>query len=370
MNQSSKRIILAGGGSGGPVFPLLGVAAELKKLDPNIDFLFVITKNGPEQKMVEHAGFQYKAIPAAKFRRYFSISNITDIFVFIASLFSARKIVKDYKPDVIFSAGGYVAVPIAWMGKMSGAKIVVHQQDARIGLANKLVSPFADVITTAFERTAKEFYSGSGIGSKSIKPAAEWVGNPIRPEFKTSLNPNAKEKFGLNDSLPILLIFGGATGAAQLNEVVWQAAPELIKTHQVVHITGPGKNDGGDIKLPGYHAYEYLPSEEMADLMKLADIVVARAGLSTIAELSALGKISIIVPMPDSHQEDNSAILNDKRAAVVLNKLEFNSEDLPRIVRSLKFNVGRQKLLTDNMKALMPHDSAAKIARIIYEHAK
>ncbi|HYC28077.1 MAG TPA: glycosyltransferase, partial [Chitinophagaceae bacterium] len=274
------------------------------------------------------------------------------------------------KPDIIFSAGGFVAVPVAWMGRLSGAKIIIHQQDARIGLANRLISPFADKITTAFRSTAKEFFSGSGVGSKPLEPAAEWVGNPIRAEFLSPVSPNAKEKFGLNDSLPILLIFGGATGAAQLNEVVVDAMPEMVKTHQVIHITGPGKNIHQEFKHPGYHVFEFIPSADMADAMKIADIVIARAGLSTIAELSALGKIAIIVPIPDSHQEDNATILKEQRAAVVLDKTEFNAEELPRIVRSLKFNVGRQKLLTDNIKELMPHDASERIAKIIHEYGK
>ncbi len=365
MNQSSKRIIFAGGGTGGPVFPLFAVLEELKKLDPQIESLFVITKKGPEKKIVEERGLKYEAISAAKFRRYFSLLNITDAFVFIGSLFSASKIIKSFKPDIIFSAGGFVAVPVAWMGRMAGVKIIIHQQDALIGLANKLIAPFATFITTSFEVTAKEFYAGSGLGKESLKPAAEWVGNPVRPEFFQPASPDAKQKFGLNDSLPILLIIGGATGAAQLNEVVLEAMPELVKTHQVIHATGEGKQNS-NFTHANYHPYEFI--SDIADAMKLADIVIARAGLSTIAELSVLGKIAIIVPMPGTHQEANVAVLRNKIAAVTLDQFEFNAEDLPRIVTSLKFNVGRQKLLTENMKKLMPHDAAQRIAKLIHEH--
>jgi UDP-N-acetylglucosamine--N-acetylmuramyl-(pentapeptide) pyrophosphoryl-undecaprenol N-acetylglucosamine transferase len=366
MNQH-KRIILAGGGSGGPVFPLLAVAAELKKIDPTIEFLFVGTRRGPERKMVEDAGLKFVSIPAAKFRRYFSLSNFTDVFVFIYSLIKARKLIMGFKPDLIYGAGGYVALPISWMGWLAGIKVGMHQQDAGVGLANRLISPVASLITTALESTAKEFSSGSGMGKKPLAASAEWVGNPIRQEFFTPVSPDARKAFGLDDSLPVLLIVGGATGSTQVNEVVIEAMPELVNTHQVIHATGAGKNNG-EFKHKNYHAYEFIPN--IADAMKLADIVIARAGLSTIAELSALGKIAIIVPMPDTHQEDNAQVLRDKAAAVVLAKHEFNSEGLPRIVTSLKFNVGRQKLLMDNIRKIMPHDAASRIARIILGHGK
>jgi UDP-N-acetylglucosamine--N-acetylmuramyl-(pentapeptide) pyrophosphoryl-undecaprenol N-acetylglucosamine transferase len=186
----------------------------------------------------------------------------------------------------------------------------------------------------------------------------------VREEFLNNQVSN-KEFFQLVSDLPVLLITGGATGAEQINQVVGQALPELVKAHQVIHITGVGKNQ---IQLsdPNYHPYELL-TKEMSDAMKLADIVVARAGLSTIAELSALGKVSIIVPMPDSHQEENGEVLKRKNAAVVLNKEEFNPETLARVIVSLKFNQKRCELLTGNMKNLMPHDSAERIAKIIIE---
>ncbi|MBX4188277.1 MAG: UDP-N-acetylglucosamine--N-acetylmuramyl-(pentapeptide) pyrophosphoryl-undecaprenol N-acetylglucosamine transferase [Candidatus Doudnabacteria bacterium] len=368
MNQLSKRIILIGGGSGGPVAPLLAVASELKKIDSSIEFLFVGTKQGPERQLVENVGIRFISIPAAKFRRYFSLSNFTDIFVFIYSLWRARKIIEEFKPNLVFGAGGYVALPISWMGWLAKSKVVLHQQDARIGLANRLISPVADLITTAFEKTSKDFSSGSGLGKKPLKPSAQWVGNPVRQEFFTPLNPDAKKKFSLDDFLPVLLVTGGGTGSTQINDVVSESLPELVNTHQVIHVTGAGKNNS-TFKHRNYHPYEFLTAD-FPDAMKLADVVIARAGLSTISELSVLGKISVIVPMHESHQEDNADILRDRAAAVVLDKSEFSAQDLPRIVKSLKFNVGRQKLLSENIRNLMPHNAAERIAQLISETLK
>jgi UDP-N-acetylglucosamine--N-acetylmuramyl-(pentapeptide) pyrophosphoryl-undecaprenol N-acetylglucosamine transferase len=365
MSQQSKKILLAGGGSGGPVAPLMAVADEIRKIDPHAQFLFVGTKGGQENKIAQDRGMAFESIPAAKFRRYFSFSNVTDVFVFFYSMYQAHKLLRRYQPDLVFGAGSFVAVPISWMARLQRIPVVMHQQDAGIGLANKLIAPVADLITTAFEHTAKLFYSGSGVSDEELKPRAVWVGNPVRPEFFSPASPNAKQKFGLDDSLPVLLITGGATGAVQINEVVGDCMEELVKTHQVIHVTGVGKATH-QFSHPAYHPYEFL-SKDMPDAMKLADIVISRAGLSTVAELSVLGKIAIIVPMPDTHQEENGELVKEKAAAVVLGKEEFNAEQLPRIVTSLKFNVGRQKLLTENMRRLMPHDAAFRIAKLIYE---
>jgi UDP-N-acetylglucosamine--N-acetylmuramyl-(pentapeptide) pyrophosphoryl-undecaprenol N-acetylglucosamine transferase len=367
MNRSSKRIILAGGGSGGPVAPLLAVAAELKRLDPGIELLFVGTQAGPERQLVEAAGWRFRSIPAAKFRRYFSLANVTDIFVFVRSLFAARRVIREFKPTFVFGAGGYVAVPVSWMAWLAGVKVGLHQQDAHVGLANRLIKPVADLVTAALEQTAKDFLSSTGLLKSPLKPAAEWTGNPVRAEFFAPANPKTRAKLGLDDSLPVLLAVGGATGASQINEVLAEALPELVKAHQVIHITGRGKA-ASSFKHPNYHPHEFL-SEDMPDAMKMSDMILSRAGLSTIAELSVLGKVAIIVPMPDTHQEFNAAILKERSAAVVLNSVEFNSTDLPRIINAVKFNPARQKALIKNISAIMPHDAASRIANLIIEHA-
>lgn len=345
------KIILAGGGTGGSATPLLAVAFELKKLKPDTEFLFVGTENGPEKQLVEQSEIKFVSIPSGKLRRYFSFKNLTDLIRIMRGYFAARKIITQFKPDLIFSAGSFVGVPVAWAARWAGVKVLIHQQDARIGLANKLVASFADYITTSFEKITSE-----------LPPKTEWVGNPVRPGiFEPTVS---KDFFHLTSELPILLIFGGATGATQINDVLHDALPELVKAHQVIHITGRGKSI--EFSDPNYHQYEFL-GQEYFTAINIADIVVARAGLSTIAELSALGKIAVIVPMPDSHQEDNAAILKQTNSAVVLDKDEFNAETLARVIVSLKFNVKRLELLSGNMRKLMPHDSATRIAKIIID---
>jgi UDP-N-acetylglucosamine--N-acetylmuramyl-(pentapeptide) pyrophosphoryl-undecaprenol N-acetylglucosamine transferase len=356
------KILLAGGGSGGPVQPVLAVALEIKKKYANTEFLFVGTRKGPEREMVEAAGVSFVSIPAARWRRFFSIKNLFAPFIFLLGLFRARSVVKNFKPDVFFSAGGFVAVPLAWMARLAGVRIVIHQQDATIGLANKLIAPFADQITTAFEKTSKEFYSGSGLFNKKWETAT-WVGNPVRTDLLES-KVDAKTYFGLHDELPILLVLGGATGAQQINRLIEEILPYLVGSHQVVHQTGKGKNTI-QYKHRNYHPYELIPFDAYSAILKTAHLVIARAGLSTITELSAMGKAAILIPMPHTHQEENAKILLEKHSAVVLMREEVTAENLQKIINSLKFNQKRDEMMMKNISKLMPKDATEKLAKII-----
>jgi UDP-N-acetylglucosamine--N-acetylmuramyl-(pentapeptide) pyrophosphoryl-undecaprenol N-acetylglucosamine transferase len=357
------KILLAGGGSGGPVSPVLAVALEIKKNENRTEFLFVGTKKGPERGMVEPTGIRFVSIPAARWRRFFTLDNLLAPFVFAGGFMKSLVIVRKFKPDVVFSAGSFVSVPVCWAAKIYRAKIVIHQQDARIGLANKLIAPIADRISTAFEKTSKEFYSGSGLTEKKLKPAAVWVGNPVRPDLFTPIS-EAKMYFRLHNDLPVLLVLGGATGAAQVNALVGEILPDLVLGHQVVHQTGFGKNNL-TFSGPNYHPFELIPFAEYAAILRLAHLVVARAGLSTIAELSALAKPSIIIPMPYTHQEENAKILEEQNAAVVLVRDEATAQNLAKVISSLKFNQKRTELLSKNISALIPANAAEHIAKII-----
>ena len=357
------KILLTGGGSGGPVTPVLAVALEIKKEKPKTHFLFVGTKKGPERAMVELAEIPFVTIPAARWRRFLSLKNLMAPFVLIAGFIKSIFIVRKFRPDVVFGAGSFVCVPVCWAAKLYGAKIVIHQQDLRVGLANRLISPIADEITTAFEQTSKDFFSGSGFPGLKLKPAAEWVGNPVRADLFNS-KVNAHKYFKLHDQMPVLLVLGGATGAEQINKIINEALPNLVKNYQVVHQTGKGKNN---IKFtdPNYHAFEFIAFPEYPAILKLAHVVVARSGLSTLAELSALGKAAIIIPMPGSHQEDNATMLSTLQAAAVLFKAGATAQNLIQILSKLKFNPLLSEGLSENMSKLMPENATGHLAKII-----
>lgn len=358
------KVLLTGGGTGGSVSPVLAVVSEIRKLKPQTEFLFVGTKRGPERAMVFEFGISFAAIPAAKFRRYFSLRNFFDLFVLLAALIKAWFMLRKFRPDVIFSVGASVSVPVAWVGRWLGSKIIVHQQDIRIGLANKLIAPFASKITTAFEQTSKDFYSDSGFSKKWAEPA-QWVGNPFREEL-LKVDPVKLTSFGLTKELPILLVLGGATGAMQINQLLAKILPELVRVYQVVHVSGKHKNIA--FKDKNYHQFEFLPFPDYAAILNAAHVVVARAGMSTVTELSVLNKVAVIIPMPGTHQEDNAKILKVRGAAVVLSGKEVTAQNLATILNSLKFEPEIQKLLSLNIGNLMPKNAALKLAKIILDY--
>ncbi|MBI2607565.1 MAG: UDP-N-acetylglucosamine--N-acetylmuramyl-(pentapeptide) pyrophosphoryl-undecaprenol N-acetylglucosamine transferase [Candidatus Doudnabacteria bacterium] len=360
----SLKILVSGGGTGGSVSPILAVVEELYRLKPKAEILFVGTSRGPERQMVEQLSLPFIGIPPAKLRRYFSLRNFLDIFVFVYSLVRAWFVVRSFRPDVIFSVGSFVSVPVCWAGKLLGVRIVIHQQDVRIGLANKLIAPFADKITTAFAFTAKSFYSGSGLFTRKWRSPAEWVGNPVRSEIFEKNIP-VPDYIKLTKDLPILLILGGATGSDQINRVIIEAASKLVRSFQIIHQTGKLKK-AAKFSDPNYHVFELLPFDAYAYLLQKAHLVVARAGLSTITELSALGKAAVIVPMPESHQEDNAVILNFTSSAVVLNKQQFTPDNLVKTLTDLNFDPEKQKIMAQNISRLIPTlQVAEKLAKIV-----
>ncbi len=362
------RILLVGGGTGGPVIPLIAVQQKIKKEKKDAKFLFVGTKNGPEKQMLAQYSIPFKSIAAGKLRRYFSLLNILAPFFVLLGLVQSFKILKKFNPDIVFAAGGYVAVPVVFAAWVLKKKIVIHQQDYVPSLTNKILSPFADKITVSFEHSLKDFLSGSGIfGYSKNEQRVLWTGNPFREELTKVMTEAeikaARKEFGLTEEMPVLLIFGGATGAASLNKIVMEALPELVKVVQVLHSTGKGK--AIDFKHPNYHSFDLISNMQRA--YALSDIVIARAGMSTITELSALKKAAIIVPMPDSHQTENAGILLVTQSALVVPQATLNGERLLMIIRKLIYDWEYQKTIKENIHHLMPHNATEKISKIIQE---
>jgi UDP-N-acetylglucosamine--N-acetylmuramyl-(pentapeptide) pyrophosphoryl-undecaprenol N-acetylglucosamine transferase len=346
------KILLVGGGSGGPVSPLLAVAEKIKTQQPDAEFLFVGGHEGPERGMAEAAGLKFAAISAGRLRRYFSLKNFIDPFLAVAGMFQAKKIIQQFKPNVVFGAGSFVQVPVMWAAYWAKVLIIIHQQDVLPSLANKLCLPIAAKITVTFEASLKDF------------PAAKTThtGNPFRQELAAANKDEAKQFFRLTDELPVLLVTTGGTGAAALNDMVIKSLPYLTKIVQVIHQTGAGKGAALG-HFENYHAYEFIPN--MGQAYAVADLVLCRAGVSTITELSNLGKMAIIVPIPGSHQEYNSRLLEDRAAAFVIDQKDLDYQTLPHLIRKLLFKYQTQQGVIRQMQNIMPHDSAQKIAEII-----
>ncbi|HYV33388.1 MAG TPA: UDP-N-acetylglucosamine--N-acetylmuramyl-(pentapeptide) pyrophosphoryl-undecaprenol N-acetylglucosamine transferase [Candidatus Limnocylindria bacterium] len=356
------KILLVGGGSGGPVSPLIAVASDIKSNHPKAEFLLVGTAKGPEKEMAAEARIPFTSITAGKFRRYFSFRNFLAPFEFLLGFYQSFKILKEFKPDCIFGAGSFVQVPVIWAGWFLKIPSVIHQQDVVPGLANKLCQLAAKKITVTFPQTLKTFSGTLGIFYKKREgDKIVLTGNPFRRELKKGSKENAIKEFQLNQSFPTLLVMGGGTGAEFLNNLVLSSLPELSKVVQVIHSTGKGKLLKEHFE--NYHGYEFI--NNMADAYAAADIVVCRAGLSTLTELSNLDKLAIIVPMPESHQEINGMLFVQTNSAIVLKQGKLKASNFVPLIRKLLFAHEAQEELKNNISKIMPRGSTEKISEII-----
>ncbi len=310
------RVLLSGGGTLGPVTPLLAVAGELQdhcerqRATSNLKcgVLWVGTTNGPEQKVVTSAGIEFVSISSGKLRRYFDLRNFIAPFQVILGFLQAVAIMITFRPHVVVSAGSFVSVPVIWAAWLFRKKILIHQLDIAPTLSNLISKPFVDTVTATFEHSKRDF------------PKAIWTGNAIRH----SIICQASDRLNFVDSDPILLVMGGGTGAQAINENVWKLLPDLVKEFQVVHLTGIGKGRA-DISAHGgrYQQFEFLSNCAVLNLMSKATVAITRAGLGTLTELAASKTPTIVVPIPNSHQEVNADLLRQKRAAIILPQAEM-----------------------------------------------
>jgi UDP-N-acetylglucosamine--N-acetylmuramyl-(pentapeptide) pyrophosphoryl-undecaprenol N-acetylglucosamine transferase len=358
--QEKIKILLTGGGTGGSVSPLLAVAEELNNLPTppyqggGLEFSWVGTKRGVEREMVEKAGIKFIAIPSGKLRRYLSVKNFLDPFKIIAGFFKSLFIILEFRPSLIMTAGAFVSVPVVWAGWLLRVPVLVHQQDVRPGLANKLMAPFANTITVAFEKSLKYF------GKKAV-----WTGNPIQltiTNYQLSIEKVYKE-FELNKDLPTVLIVGGGTGAEAINKLVWGSLDELRKICQIIHIVGKDKSKKLEVK--NYKSFEFLDHKKVMEIMQVADLVVSRAGLGFLTEISSLAKPAILIPFSDSHQEDNARIFGEKNGVIILNQNKLTPEIFISKIKDLLNNKKLLKELGNNAGKVMKKGANEEMARIV-----
>jgi len=353
MDQKLK-ILFSGGGTMGSVSPLLAVYQELKKKYPDSQFLFLGTKNGPEKKIVESYQLDFKAIESGKFRRYWSWQNLTDPLKIIVGFFQSLKFIYDFKPQAVMVAGAFVGVPVAWAAWLLKIPVLVHQQDIEKGLANKLMAPIAKKITVSFDVSLKDFPAHK----------TSLTGNPIKSEFYNCRRESALEFFNLNSDLPVILITGGGTGSQNVNNLVKEALPKITKYAQVIHTTGKGKSFNFDSE--NYHQYEFL-SHEMPEALCVADLVVSRAGLSTLTELSIGAKPVVLIPLYGTHQELNASYYQKHNSAVVISEKGLSAQTFSDLLRDLLSHKDKLESLSFNISKIMPRDGAIKIANLLVD---
>lgn len=345
------KIILAGGGTLGSVSPLIAIWQKLKEKDSNLETLFIGSKRGPEKQFIKSYQILFKSIFSGKLRRYLSLLNIIDLFKITLAFFQSLIILYKYSPDFIISAGSFVSVPLIWASRFRRTKVVLYQPDLKLGLANKLCQNQADYIFSAFPETVEQF-------SKKT----EVVGTVLRNMIQKIESRDSTYKECKN-----ILILGGGTGSQRINEIIIESLDRLTKDYKITHITG--KNKRSKTQDHNYQSFELLTDNYYQKIAE-SDLVISRGGLSTLMELSYLAKPTLLIPLPDSAQEENAEYVCQKQAAICLNQNELNSEKLVEKINKVINNKQQMTKLSENIHHIFIHNGEEKISQKIYELSK
>lgn len=279
-----KKIVFTGGGTAGHVTPNIALFPAVKAA--GFEISYIGSEDGIEKELITKQGIEYYGIASGKLRRYFSWKNFTDPFRVIKGYFQAKKLLKTIAPDIVFSKGGFVSVPVVMAAKKRKIPCIIHESDMTPGLANKLALPSATKVCANFPETVQYFPEGKAV----------LTGTPIRAELFEGSRERGLSFCGFTGDKPVLMVVGGSTGAAAVNRAVRDLLPTLLQEFQVIHLCGKGKKEEVGGISGGYVQYEYI-NEEMKDLFAASDLVISRAGANAICEILALRKPHILIPL-------------------------------------------------------------------------
>ncbi len=350
-----KKIVLTGGGTAGHVTPNIALLPSLQEAGYEITYMG--SYDGIEKKLIEDFQIPYVGIATGKFRRYLDVKNLTDPFRVLKGFGEARKFLKDYMPDVVFSKGGFVSVPVVRAAATLGIPCIIHESDMTPGLANKLCIPVAKKVCCNFPETYK------------MLPADKAVltGSPIRAELARGNKIAGLDMCGFTANKPVIMVVGGSLGAANVNKTVRDALSPLLAKYQIVHLCGKGKIDDSLLEIPGYKQFDYIKSE-LKDLFAMADVVISRAGANAICELLALRKPNILIPLPATSSRGdqilNAKSFEDQGFSMVINE-EILTADL--LVKKIDELYNNRLAFMENMANSGQMDSIKTILQLIEE---
>lgn len=353
-----KHIVLTGGGTAGHVTPNIALVPALKAA--GFEISYIGSYNGIEKELIEKMNIPYYGISSGKLRRYFDIKNFTDPFRVLKGFSEAKKLMKELKPDIVFSKGGFVTVPVVLAAHRNKIPVIIHESDMTPGLANKIAIPSADVICANFPEAAQSLPEGKAV----------ITGTPIRAELFNGSRRRGIDFLGFNENKPVIMVIGGSTGAQAVNEAVRQILPELLKKYQVVHLCGKGKTDSTKNGIEGYVQFEYI-SGELPDLFAAADIVLSRAGANAICELLALNKPNVLIPL-SAKASRGDQILNAKSFekqgySYVLEEENVTPDSLMMAIEKVYAD---RSSYVKAMSASSQADAVSTITELIVSHAK
>ena len=360
------RVALTGGGTGGHAYPIVAVAQEIQRLDPDAKFLWIGSASGPERDVAQQTEISFTSVATGKMRRYFSLANLIDIFKIPVGVAQAHFALGGFRPHVVFSKGGFVSYPTVTAAWIRDIPILLHETDSVPGLANRKLSKRATLIATSYPIVAEEL----------PKEKTVFTGNPIRRELTNGSRERALQRFGLSGEKPILVVLGGSQGALAINQVIYDLLPELLPHFQVIHQVGPKNEETAKPYTEKYGPRGYRTAgffeEELADVYAAADIIVSRAG-GQLFELAAVGKPAIVIPLPGSasnHQVMNAFAFQKQSAIYMMEQANLTGSILlGELLKLLHDEAERRRLSLDIRKFDTPL-AAQKLAYWIFRIAQ
>lgn len=375
--MENMKVLLTGGGTGGHIYPALAVAQRLSELESDLELLYVGTKRGLESKIVPKKGIPFKSVEIEGFKRKLNLEgikyNIRSISLFIKSIFEAKKIIKDFKPDIVLGTGGYVSAPICYAASRAGIPTIVHEQNSFLGLTNKFLLPFVDQLAISFD----DIYEQAG----KYRNKVVFTGNPRAQELASAKVNDKANLFGLDPNKQTVVILGGSRGAEKINQAFIEAYPELNnRNYQVIIATGEVHykevKEALNQNIPLATSSNVVVKayiEEMVDILQHSSLLVSRSGATTIAEITALGLPSVLIPSPyvtDDHQTKNAMSLVKHQAAILLTEKELDGQSLLATLDQLMANKKRLKKMAEASRDLSEPFATDQIIQLMLEQLK
>ena len=352
-----KHIVLTGGGTAGHVTPNMALIPHLKELGYKISYIG--SRDGIEKKLISEMGIPYYGVSTGKLRRYLSLKNVSDPFKVLLGTAQARSVLKKLQPDIVFSKGGFVAVPVVTAASKLHIPAIIHESDMTPGLANRLCFPKAVKVCCNFPETA------------AYLPADKAVvtGTPIREELMNGSAEKAREFCGFTSDKPVIMAVGGSLGSVAVNNAIRNSLPALLEKYQVIHLCGKDNLDPSLDGTPGYAQYTFI-KEELADMFALAELVVSRAGANAICELCALAKPNLLIPLSAAASRGdqllNAASYEKQGFSKVLKEEEITPE---RFLSDIEDLYANRETYIANMKNSSSGDAIGTIISLIEENS-
>lgn len=369
------KIMVTGGGTGGHIYPALALMNRIKELDEKAEFLYVGTHRGLESTIVPEKGYTFQPLKVEGFKRDISIKgilyNLNTIKLFLTSVFKAKKIVNNFNPDVVIGTGGYVSAPVCYAAARLNIPTLIHEQNSVVGITNKFLAKHVSAIAICFEEAREQFASNQ---NKVV-----YTGNPRAQEVSKFIKTDILKEYDLDPDKPTVLIFGGSRGALRINETIVDGGAELLnKSYQTLFITGKHHyatvvenwkktaDVNGNVRIVPY-------INNLPEVFASVSLVVSRSGATTLAELTALGIPSILIPSPnvtEDHQTKNAQSLVEKGAALMLKESELNGETLIRDIDFMMTNKSKRDEMSKASRELGKPNASDLIIDTILELLK